>query len=134
MNLDISQILRTTLISLGLPPERIGAFDHHSSIELNFKTITPINVSIKNNMTWMWTELEGLNSFNINLHAEYLLDLLQHALPGVLTGQAVLGKANDCYEIKALLTDECIKTPDQLRVALDAFFNLILSIQNKLNH
>lgn len=85
-------------------------------------------------MTWMWSELEDLNSFNINFHAGNLLESLQHALPGVLTGQAVLGKANDRYEIKALLAEECIESPDKLRVALDEFYRLMTSIHNKLNH
>ncbi|WP_085621883.1 MULTISPECIES: hypothetical protein [unclassified Pseudomonas] len=133
MNQNISETLRTTLRSLGASQERINAFDHHSSIELNFKTINPIIITIKGNMTWMWSELKDLNSLNINFHAEKLLDSLQHALPGVLTGQAVLGKANDCYEIKALLAEECIESPDQLRLALDAFYSLIISIQQKLN-
>lgn len=134
MNADISEILRATLISLGIPQERVGAFDHHSSIELNFKTISPITITTKNNRVWMWSKLEDLNSFNINSHAEQLLESLQHALPGVLTGQAVLGKANDCYEIKALLAEECIESPDTLRLALDEFYRLTISIHNILNH
>jgi len=81
----------------------------------------------------MWSKLEDLNSFNINIHAENLLDTLQHALPGVLTGQAVMGKANDGFEIKALLAEECIESPDELRLALDEFYNLTMSIHNILN-
>lgn len=84
-------------------------------------------------MTWMWSEIENLNSFNINFHAESLLDSLQHALPGVLTGQAVLGKANDCYEIKALLSQGCVESPDKLRQVLDEFYRLMTSIHNTLN-
>ncbi|MBH3392126.1 hypothetical protein I5S62_23765 [Pseudomonas putida] len=134
MNLTISETLRTTLISLGVRQETIGAFDHHSSIELNFKNINPIMITIKNDMAWMWSEIRNLNSFNINLHAESLVDLLQHALPGILTGQAVLGKANDGYEIKALLAEECVGSPDTLRLALDEFYRLMTSIQNTFNH
>lgn len=134
MHPNISETLRTSLISLGLPPERIGTFDHHSSIELNFKTISPIIITIKNDMTWIWSKLEDLNSINISFHAEKLLDLLQHALPGVLTGQAVLGKANNGYEIKALLAEECIESPDTLRLALNEFYSLIMSVHKVLNH
>lgn len=133
MDLNISETLRTTLMSLGVPKERIGAFDHHSSIELNFKTISPIIITIDNNMVWMWSKLENLNSANITFHAENLLDSLQHALPGVMTGQAVLGKANDGYEIKALLAEECIESPDKLSLALDEFYSLMTSIHNRLN-
>lgn len=134
MNRDISTTLYTTLISLGVPEKRIGAFDHHSSIELNFKIINPIIITTNNNRTWIWSELKGLNSLNINFYAANLLDAIQYALPGVLTGQAVLGKANDCYEIKALLADECVESPDELRRALDEFYSLTLSIHNILNH
>lgn len=134
MNHNVSETLRTTLMNLGVPQERIGAFDHHSSIELNFKSINPIIITANNNMVWMWSELKTLNSFNIKFHAENLLDSLQHALPGVVTGQAVLGKANDCYEIKALLAEECIGSPDKLHLALDEFYSLIMSIHNKLNY
>ena len=133
MNLNISENLRTALIRLGISEEKIDTFDHHSSIELNFKTINPIIITIKKNRVWMWSKLEDLNSFNINIHAENLLDTLQHALPGVLTGQAVMGKANDGFEIKALLAEECIESPDELRLALDEFYNLTMSIHNILN-
>jgi hypothetical protein len=134
MNRNISKTLYTTLIDLGVPPEKIGAFDHHSSIELKFKIINPIIITTNNNMVWIWTELKDLNSVNVNFHAANLLDALQYALPGVLTGQAVLGKANDCYEIKALLADECVESPDKLHRALDEFYSLIMSIHNILNH
>lgn len=133
MNLNISENLRTALIKLGISQEKIDTFDHHSSIELNFTTINPIIITVKNNRVWMWSKLEDLNSFNINIHAENLLDTLQHALPGVLTGQAVMGKANDGFEIKALLAEECIESPDELRLALDEFYNLTMSIHNILN-
>ena len=134
MNFNISETLRTTLMSLGIPQERIATFDHHSSIELNFKTINPIIITITDNMAWMWSTLENLNSGNITFHAENLLDSLQHALPGVLTGQAVLGKANDGYEIKALLAEECIESPDKLSLAVHEFYNLMTSIHNRLSH
>jgi len=133
MNLNISENLRTALIRLGISEEKIDAFDHHSSIELCFTTINPIIITLKNNRVWMWSKLEDLNSFNITIHAENLLNTLQHALPGVLTGQAVLGKTNDGFEIKALLAEECIESPDELRLALDEFYNLTMSIHNILN-
>lgn len=134
MNFNASETLRSTLISLGVRQDIIGAFDHHSSIELNFKSINPIIITIKSNMAWMWSELESLSSANINFHAGSLLNALQYALPGVLTGQAVLGKANDNYEIKALLTEECIQSSDKLSLALNEFYRLMTSIQNELNN
>lgn len=121
-------------MGMGIPQEKISAFDHHSSIELNFKNINPIIITTTNNMTWMWSTLEKLNSGNITFHAGHLLESLQHALPGVLTGQAVLGKEVDHYEIKALLTEEYTESPEKLSLALNEFYNLMTSIHNRLSN
>lgn len=131
-NTDISETLRATLVDFGVSEQRLGEFDQHSSLELNFKNIGPIFIAVKSNMIWMWSELRVLNGSNIKFHAGTLIDLLQHALPGVVTGQVVLGKGDESYEVKALLEEECARSPDKLSLALDEFYGLLTSIHAEL--
>lgn len=131
-NTDVSEVLRATLINFGVSEQRLGEFDRHSSLELNFKNISPIFIVVKSNMIWMWSELRVLNGSNIKFHAGTLIDLLQHALPGVVTGQVVLGKGAEFYEVKALLEEECVRSLDKLSLALDEFYSLLTSIHEKL--
>ena len=131
MNVDISSTLRATLLNIGISKEHIGAFDLHSSMEINFKTINPIFITVENDRVWMWSQLK--KHFTIDFHARELLGLLQHALPWVVTGQAVLGKGQDGYEVKALLVVDCIVSPEKLQSALDGFYSLMVSIDSKLN-
>lgn len=133
MYADISATLRTTLLNAGTPPDIVGLFDRHASIELAFDNSSPIVISAEHNRVWMWSEITLLNASNIGYHAASLIDLLQHALPGVVTGQAVLGKRNDHYELKALLDDECVAAPDRLHEALDTFHSVLASIYRTLN-
>lgn len=128
MSSDIAKTLRETLLDLGVRPEQIGYFDRHSSIALNFKMISPIMLTADHHGVWMWSELKNLNSATLNIHAEKLLLLLQHALPSVVTGQPVLGKGLRGYEVKALLDDACMGSAKTLQVALDGFFNLMTSL------
>jgi hypothetical protein len=127
---DIAKTLRETLVDLGVPQEHIGYFDRHSSIALNFKTISPIMLTADRRGVWMWSELNNLNSATLNIHAEKLLLLLQHALPFVVTGQPVLGKGLRGYEVKALLDDACMSSAKTLQVALDGFFKLMTSLHS----
>ena len=131
MNVDISSTLRATLLTIGISKENIGAFDLHSSIEINFKTISPIIFTVENDKVWMWSQLKS--HFNVDVHAQKLLGLLQHALPWVVTGQAVFGKGRAGYEIKALLAVDCIVSPEKMQGALNGFYRLMVSIDNTLN-
>ncbi|AZF43527.1 hypothetical protein C4J87_3384 [Pseudomonas sp. R1-43-08] len=115
-------------MDFGVPQEQIGHFDRHSSIVLNFKTISPIMLTAVHHRVWMWSELTTLNGATLNTHAEKLLLALQYPLPSVVTGQAVLGKGLRGYEVKALLDDTCSGSATHLQGALDGFFRLMISL------
>ncbi|WP_196303964.1 hypothetical protein [Chromobacterium violaceum] len=129
---DVSDTIHAALLSFGIPQERINKFDQHSSLEISFKNIDPIFITMKNNMVWMWSDVKLLNGSNINFHARALLDVLQHALSWVVTGQAILGKGDSGYEIKALLDEEFIGSPEKLCLALNEFYSLIRDIHIKI--
>lgn len=125
VTVDISKVLRATLINMGVPSNHIDPFTQHSTIELTFKEIDPIWITVKNHQVWVWARLTALNATNIGFHSRVLIDLLQHPLPGVLTGQVVIGKREDTYEVKALLDDECATSIDTLAQMLEAFYELL---------
>ncbi|WP_160313576.1 hypothetical protein [Burkholderia contaminans] len=133
MDSDISSVLRTTLVNLGVSPEKVGKFDLHSSLEMHFHNMDPIIISVNGGRVWVWSAIKSLSHYNIEYHAPKLLLSLQGVLPWVVTGQAVLGKG-DCYEIKALADEEAIASPQKFSELLDGFYNVAADVYRIINN
>lgn len=132
--ISVSRVLHSTLIGLGVSPKRIDVFDQHSTIELSFKEIAPIYITVENDRVWVWAKLRALNTHNIDFYSRALIGFLQHPLPGVLTGQAVLGKGQEGYELKALLDNECASSKEAMGQMLESFYDLLVLLYAELRN
>lgn len=134
MAVDISKVLRAALIRMGVPSTHIDTFTQHATIELTFKDVAPLWITVEHHKVWVWATLTALNETNIGVHAKALIDVVQHPLPGVLTGQVVIGKQGNAYVIKGLLADECTTSIDYITSMLEGFYALLKLINVAFKH
>ena len=132
--INISKVLHSTLIGLGISPKRIDVFDQHSTIELSFKGISPIYIAAENDRVWVWAKLSELNAHDIDFYSRALIGFLQYPLPGVLTGQAVFGKGQEGYELKALLDNDCASSIEEMGQMLESFYDLLVLLYAELRN
>ncbi|TFZ49377.1 type III secretion apparatus InvB [Serratia proteamaculans] len=128
MQTNIAEFLHRTLSSMGYEGQRFE-FDANSTIEITLKNIPSLFISVINERIWLWSRLSWMNSNTLVDRGSELWFELQEALPSVVTGQPVLGRGCDGYELKALMDENCFQQEKELEKLLESFFLLCTRLQ-----
>lgn len=123
------EILISTLESLGASQDLLGDFDLHSTVEIELDSGMSIFISDIDSHIWLWSKVDFINSYNIDMHASNLLALLMEVRPLMLTGQYILGRVDDRFEFKALLSDEALSSAENLAYVLESFYSDLMELK-----
>ncbi len=123
------EILISTLESLGANESLLGDFDLHSTVEIELDSGISIFISDIEGHIWLWSKVDFINSYNIDANANSLLSLLMEVRPFMLTGQYILGRIDDRYEFKALLSDDALANPENLAYVLESFYSDLMELK-----
>jgi len=132
MNFDVAEQLFQALKNLGYEGSR-SEFDAHSTIEIALKDIPSLFVSIIDERIWLWSRLTWMSNDTLMIRGGELWSLLQDALPGVVTGQPVLGRGDEGYELKVLVEEQCFQNIPELELLIESFFSLCMRLHSELN-
>ncbi|MGL4734772.1 MAG: hypothetical protein ACRC9R_02820 [Enterovibrio sp.] len=124
------EILISTLESLGASQDLLGDFDLHSTVEIELDSGISIFISDIDGHIWLWSKVDFINSYNIDTNASNLLSLLMEVRPLMLTGQYILGRIDERYEFKALLSDEALSSAENLAYVLESFYSDLMELKS----
>lgn len=74
-----------------------------------------------------------MNSDTLIIRGGELWLEVQEALPCVVTGQPVLGRGFDGYEIKARIDERCFQQEAELEKLLESFFLLCTRLKSRFS-
>lgn len=124
MNIDIAYLLRETLIENGCESHKLGDFDSHSTIALEFDGHLGIYITQLEDEVWLWTRLVEENNLTFSTFAGPLLEKLMEGCGFAANGQLQL-LANEGYiELRGLVHHRHLESSAQFAGALDEFFRL----------
>ncbi|PHV12280.1 hypothetical protein [Chitinimonas sp. BJB300] len=117
----LADVVREALVSLGCPASKLNDFEQHASVTIEVDGLPNIQISIENDRLWIWSALTDLSEERVMQRAATVLSLLVVAMESVETGQLVLGKGQEGYELKALVCPSCLKQEDGLADVIEQF-------------
>lgn len=132
MQFNIAEILRRSLENMGYAGEHFE-FDAHSTIEIELENLPSLFISVIDERVWLWSRLTWMSIDTLTTWGGELLLELQEALPSVVTGQPVLGHAEEGYELKALIDESCFQQETGLEELLESFFLLCQCLQERFS-
>ncbi|MGQ5525277.1 InvB/SpaK family type III secretion system chaperone [Chitinimonas sp. PSY-7] len=118
---SLTDIVREALVDLGCPANKLNDFDQQASITVEVDGLPDIQVSIENDRLWVWSALADLSEECVMQRAVAVLSFLVIAVEDVETGQLVLGKGQEGYELKALVSPTCLKRDNGLANVIEQF-------------
>ncbi len=124
MNIDIAQLLRDALTEYGCERHKLGDFDGHSTIVLEFKDHPDLLVSNINDDIWLWTALAEYHPQIVRQHSAALLEKLMQGCLFSVTGQLQMQNHENMLELRGLVHPDYLQTPQRFAEALNEFFVL----------
>ncbi|WP_298773621.1 hypothetical protein [uncultured Shewanella sp.] len=131
---SLESLVEQALISLECPAEQLTNFHAHSGIHLEFNRIPNITISIENDRLWLWSAFSELTPKLITQQAAELLSILQQPIPNIELDQAILVKANQGYELKALVDPSCLYVASNLGMIIEYFYQKVDGIEKLFSH
>ncbi|WP_163832917.1 InvB/SpaK family type III secretion system chaperone [Spartinivicinus ruber] len=128
-NYDLVTTVREALLQLDCPSEKLNDFDQHSAIIINFTNNISINIAVCEDRIWVWSKLH-LTQNELTIHANEVFQLLTAPIEGVETNQLILGKSDQGYELKALVTPPYIENNQGLATIIEKFYENLLTLHN----
>lgn len=130
--IDIASLLRDALVLSGCTDEQIGSFDGHSTIELELSDLPAINIGIVDDGVWFWSGVIESSDRLLDHCASDLLRFLMKGFVFARTEQLQLVDSNGILEVRALLAESAIASPETLAEALDSYLNALTSLNELL--
>lgn len=109
---SLGELVRDALSQLGMSEEMLMEFDHHSTVVLGFEHISDIMISVLNDRLWVWSVLNGVGDGIVLQNAVGVLPVLMEPMDNIETSQLTLGKSEEGYELKALVSLQCLSSSD----------------------
>lgn len=131
-HIDIASLLRDALVLSGCTDEQIGSFDGHSTIELELSDLPAINIGIVEEGVWFWSGVIESSDMLLDHCASDLLRFLMKGFVFARTEQLQLVDSNGILEVRVLLAESAIATPETLAEALDSYLNALTSLNELL--
>jgi hypothetical protein len=122
---DIAQMLREALVHSGCSDQQIGNFDGHSTIELELEGLPSIKVGVIEDDVWLWSTLVEWSHSMMAHCSESLLSFLMQGCPFSRTEQMQLVGADNMLEVRVMLSEQALSSPEALAGAIDAYLKSI---------
>lgn len=121
MNIDLSELVRDSLLSQGCDSGMLGDFDGHSTIAMEFDGIPDIMISEANEQVVIWCRLAEYNKHIIDSCADRLLSMVMEPIFYSITGQLQLGEDEGYTVLKSIVVPSALNSDDFSRV-LEEFY------------
>ncbi|MGL4191054.1 MAG: hypothetical protein ACRCRU_00440 [Vibrio sp.] len=117
------ELLKQTLIKMGVNEQLIEDFDLHSTVELELNTKFSIFISEVDDNVWIWSKLNFMSTYHFENYAFEILKIISEFKSFVIGGQYSVGHYDDIFELKALASKDALMDGDNFSILLETFFN-----------
>jgi hypothetical protein len=131
--ISLEDLVKQGLISIGCSQDKLHGLDSHSTIAIEIKNIPDLMISIVNDRLWIWSALSSICEENMEDAASKVLVLLTEGMDGVETGQLILAKTDQGYELKGLVDVEWARQ-EGLETVIESFYERLTLLCNLLNY
>jgi hypothetical protein len=122
MNVNLTELLRGALHELQCDPDCIKDFNHHSTIELSFKTLPTIYVAAEGDRVWFWSSLMDFDEALRPERSVALISVAAELCEWSEMGSVVLGRVDDRLEMRALISSPFLTDARRFADALEGFY------------
>ncbi|MEJ2795835.1 hypothetical protein WAE56_20730 [Iodobacter sp. LRB] len=131
--ISLEDLVRQALTSIGCSQDKLHGLDSHSTIIVEMKDTPDLMISIVNDRLWIWSALSSVCEENMEDAASKVLKLLTEGMDGVETGQLILAKTDQGYELKGLVDVEWTRQ-EGLETVIESFHERLTLLCNLLNY
>lgn len=131
--ISLEDLVRQALISIGCSQNKLRGLDSYSTIVVEMKDTPDLMISVVNDRLWIWSALSSICEECMEDAASKVLVLLTEGMDGVETGQLILAKADQGYELKGLVDVEWARQ-EGLETVIESFYERLTLLCNLLNY
>jgi hypothetical protein len=125
MQIDLPQLVREALDSLGCDPSMISDLDGHSAIALDFEQMPSLLISEQDQQVWLWSRVTEYSESIVAHKAVAILGELMRSDDSILGGQPGLTVGEGWLELRVVLAPAYLESGARLGEALSLFFERI---------